>query len=75
MKKQNFIKSSVILIVSVAVAKAAGAFFRIPLANMLGGNGMAYFSGAYGIFLPVYAVFVTGLSSASAKLTAEYTAL
>lgn len=75
MKKQGFLRSSAILIVSVILAKAAGAVFRIPLANMLGGTGMAYFGGAYGIFLPVYAVFVTGLSSAAARLTAEYNAL
>lgn len=71
MKKQSFISSSFILIVSVILSKITGALFRIPLANMLGGTGMAYFGGAYGLFLPVYAVFVTGLSAASAKLTAE----
>ena len=72
MKKQNFIKSSAILIVSVMISKIAGVLFRIPLASLLGGKGMAYFSGAYGLFLPVYAVFVSGFSAASAKVTAEY---
>lgn len=71
MKKQDFFQCSVILIISAILSKFTGALFRIPLANMIGGTGMGYFSGAYGIFLPVYAVFVTGLSAASAKLTAE----
>lgn len=71
MKKQNFIRSSAVLIVSVMISKIAGAMFRIPLANLLGGTGMAYFSGAYGLFMPVYAVFVSGLSAAAAKVTAE----
>lgn len=75
MKKQNFIKSSAVLMVSVMISKIAGALFRIPLAGMLGGTGMAYFSGAYGIFLPVYAVFVSGFSTAAAGLTAEKTVL
>lgn len=52
-----------------------GAVFRIPLANMLGGEGMGYFSSAYGIFMTVYAVSVTGLPAAVAKLTAENSAL
>lgn len=75
MKKQNFIEGSLILIASAAAAKVMGAIFRIPLANMLGGTGMGYFSSAYGIFMTVYALSVTGLPVAAAKLTAEYTAL
>ena len=71
MKKQNFIHGSLILIASAAIAKVIGAIFRIPLANMLGGVGMGYFSTAYGIFMTVYAVSVTGLPVAAAKLTAE----
>lgn len=36
---------------------------------------MGYFSGAYGIFMTVYAVSVTGLPAAVAKITAENSAL
>lgn len=71
MKKQNFIHGSIVLIASAAAAKGLGAIFRIPLANMLGGVGMGYFSTAYGIFMTVYALSVTGLPVAAAKLTAE----
>ncbi len=66
---------SVILILSAVITKLMGAVFRIPLANMLGGEGMGYFSSAYGIFMTVYAVSVTGLPAAVAKLTAENSAL
>lgn len=38
--------------VSALIVKIMGAVFRIPLANMLGGTGMGYFSAAYGIFMP-----------------------
>lgn len=71
MKKQSFMKGSVILIASAVIAKAIGALFKIPLTNMLGGVGMSYFSCAYGLFLPVYALTATGLTTAVAKLTAE----
>ncbi|MGN1480776.1 putative polysaccharide biosynthesis protein [Porcipelethomonas sp.] len=71
MKKQSFLKGSVILIASAIIAKGIGALFKIPLTNMLGGVGMSYFSCAYGLFLPVYALTATGLTTAVAKLTAE----
>ncbi len=71
MKKQGFLYGSVILMASAAAAKVLGALFKIPLANMLGGTGMGYFSCAYGVFMPVYALSVTGLPTAAAALTAE----
>lgn len=57
--------------ISAAAAKFLGAFFRIPLTNMLGGVGMGYFSTAYSLFMPVYAFTVTGLTSAVARMTAR----
>jgi stage V sporulation protein B len=75
MKKQDILKGSIILMVSAVVAKAFGALFKIPLTNLLGGVGMSYFSCAYSIFLPVYALTVTGLSSAVARMTAQSAAL
>ncbi len=75
MKKQTFIFSSFILIISVVITKLIGALFRIPLANLLGGTGMGYFSGAYGIFMTIYAISVTGLPTAVARLVAESSAL
>lgn len=72
MKKQNFLKGSLILIASATAAKVMGAIFRIPLANMLGGTGMGFFSSAYGIFMTVYAVSVSGIPVAAARFTAEY---
>jgi stage V sporulation protein B len=55
---------------SAVAAKLLGALFKIPLTNMLGGVGMSYFSCAYSLFMPVYALTVTGLSSAVARMTA-----
>lgn len=73
MKKQSFLKGSLLLAVSAAAAKLLGALFRIPLTSLLGGTGMGYFSCAYGLFLPLYAVLVTGLSTAVARPVADFT--
>lgn len=75
MKKQNFLKASLILMLSAGISKALGALFKIPLTNLLGGVGMSYFSCAYSLFMPVYALTVTGLSSAVARMTAQSVAL
>lgn len=75
MKKQGFLYGSAILIMSVIITKLIGALFKIPLTNILGGTGMGYFSSAYGIFMPVYAISVTGIPAAIAKMTAENCAI
>ena len=38
---------------------------------LLGGVGMGYFGCAYGLFLPIYALSITGLSTAVASLVAK----
>ncbi|WP_295087041.1 polysaccharide biosynthesis C-terminal domain-containing protein [Ruminococcus sp.] len=75
LKRQNFLKGSIILMISAATAKLLGAAFKIPLTNILGGIGMSYFSCAYSVFMPIYALTVTGLSSAVARMTAQSEAL
>lgn len=60
---------------SAIVAKILGAVFKIPLTNLLGGVGMSYFSCAYSLFMPIYALAVTGLSTAVAAMTAKSLAL
>ncbi len=74
MKKQGFLYGSAVLIISALAVKVLGALFKIPLANMLGGTGMGYFSAAYGLFMPIYAVSVTGLPSAVARAVSARTA-
>ena len=74
LKKQDFIKGSLILMLSAVISKILGAVFKIPLTNILGGVGMSYFSCAYSIFLPVYALSVTGLSASVSRLTAQSSA-
>lgn len=71
MKKQGFLIGSFVLIVSVLVTKVIGLMFKIPLANMLGGTGMGYFSCAYAVFMPVFALSVTGFPAAISRLVAE----
>ncbi|NCB48311.1 MAG: polysaccharide biosynthesis protein [Clostridia bacterium] len=59
MKKQSFIFGALILSVSGIICKILGAFYKIPLANILGAQGI----GIYYLIFPVYALFITFVSS------------
>lgn len=71
MKKQGFLLSSAILIGTMIITKILGLIYKIPLTNLLGGTGMGYYSCAYAIFMPMFAVSVSGISSSMARLVSE----
>ncbi len=73
-KKQSFLEGVATLTIATVIVKIIGAFFKIPLANIIGGVGMSYFSTAYDIFTPLYSIIVSGLGIAMARLIAESTA-
>ena len=68
MKKQSFILSAIILTLGGFFAKAIGALYKIPLANILGSSGM----GIYYLIFPIYSLVITFCSSGiSIALTTE----
>lgn len=69
-KKQNFLQGATILMASMIVVKIVGAIFKIPLGNILEETGFGYFSAAYNLFNTIYAMTVTGLSTAIARMVA-----
>lgn len=75
LKKQSFLKSSAILLSMVIITKVLGLMYKIPLTHILGGTGMGYFSAAFSIFTPIFAIVVSGIPSAMAKMSAENYAL
>ena len=52
---KNLMKGATILVAAGIVSKIFGAVFRIPLTNMIGAEGQAYYGAAY----PVYQFFFT----------------
>ena len=69
-RKQSFLFSAIILAVGGILAKIIGAFYKIPLTNILGANGM----GVYYLIFPIYSLFLvissSGISIAVTKLIA-----
>ena len=74
-QKQSFLYGSTVLMTSMIVVKLIGALFKIPLTNLIGLTGMGYFNSAYNVYTTVYALTVTGLSAAVARLVAENASL
>ena len=73
--KKTFISGALILGLAGLVIKLLGAVFRIPLANIIGDDGMGYYQTAY----PVYNLFLTiataGIPTAISRMVAERRAL
>ena len=75
MTNKTYIKNTALLFSAMAVTKIVGAVFKIPLANVLGGTGMGYFSTAYGLYSPIFALTAAGVPTVMMRLTAKNLAL
>lgn len=73
-KQQNLLQGAMILLISMILSKIIGAFFKMPLGNLLQQSGMAYFNASYNLFTTIYALTVTGLTTSVARMVAEYSA-
>ncbi|HCC34180.1 MAG TPA: polysaccharide biosynthesis protein, partial [Ruminococcaceae bacterium] len=70
-RHQSVLHGALILMAAAGLARIIGMVFRLPLANMIGGVGMGYFTSAYDLFMPVYAVAMAGLPVAVSRMVAE----
>ncbi len=75
MTNKTYIKNTALLFSAMAVTKIVGAVFKIPLANILGGTGMGYFSTAYNLYSPIFALTAAGVPTVIMRLTAKNIAL
>ena len=60
-----------ILTISNVLVKLMGAFLKVPLADIIGNNGMGLYNGAYQIYVWLYTVSTTGIPVAVALLVSE----
>ena len=75
-EKTGFQRGALLLLSSAVIVKLIGALFKIPLSNKycLGDLGFGYFSSAYDLFTPFYAIAMAGLPVAVSKTVSEYSA-
>lgn len=67
----TFIKGAAILGIAAIIIKVMGAIFRIPLANMIGDDGMGYYQTAYPIYNFILVISTAGIPTAIAKIVSE----
>lgn len=65
---QSFAAGAIIMAVGMLLVRVAGAAFKIPLAYILEGIGSGYFSSAYSIYNPIYALATAGLPIAISRM-------
>ena len=70
-KKQNFLQGALILSVAAIIVKVIGAVYKIPLMNIIGGEGFGYYNTAYTIFTPLYTIATAGIPVAVARMVSE----
>lgn len=74
MKKQSLLKGTLILGCASIFTRFLGVFFRIPIQNLIGDEGMGYYQMSY----PLYAVFIavsSGIPIAVSKIISERNAV
>ena len=69
--KQNFLKGAIIISVGGIAAKILGAFYRIPLTNILGGEGMGVYQMVYPLYCLLLTVSATGIPSGLARIVSS----
>ncbi len=65
---QSLVKGSLILLLANLLVKIIGAGFKIPLTNIIGNEGMGYFSAAYSIYSGLFVIATAGLPVAVSKM-------
>jgi len=75
MSKKSFMHGAVILGAAGIIIKIMGAFFRIPLGNLIGAEGMGYYQTAYPIYVLFLTLAVSGTPIAISKMVSERVAV
>lgn len=73
-KRNGFLRNAAVMFAAMVISKGLGAVLKIPLGNILGGEGMGYFTTAYSIFTPVLSFACAGIPTVLTRSIAGYTA-
>ena len=71
MSKKTFLKGAAILGIAGLITQILGAIFRIPLANIIGDDGMGYYQTVYPIYIFLLVFSTNGAPAAISKMTSE----
>jgi len=69
--RQNFLKGAMVLSIAGAISKVLGAIYRIPLARLIGDEGMGIYQMAYPIYTTILALATAGVPVAISVLVSR----
>lgn len=72
MKNSKFLKGAIILIVCNLIGKVLGAVYRIPLAGIVGGEGMGQYQLTFPLYCLILTISTSGIPVAISKMVAEF---
>jgi len=64
-------KGATILVIAGIVSKVFGAVFRIPLTNMIGAEGQAYYSASYAVYNLLFVIATAGFPVAISRMVSS----
>lgn len=68
---QSFVKGALVLGIANLIVKIIGAFFKVPLINLIGDDGSGYFNVAYQIYTFMFIIATAGFPVAISKMVSE----
>jgi stage V sporulation protein B len=71
MSEKTFMQGAIVLAAAGVIIKILGAVFKIPLANMIGDTGMAYYQAAYTIYVMFLVLSNSGIPVAVSRMVSE----
>ena len=70
-KGQNFLHGAAIYTIGIVIIKILGAFYKIPLGNILGDDGFTHFDMTYKIYNVFLTISTAGIPVAMSRLISE----
>ncbi len=70
-KKQTFLHGTMLLTLSTAIVKVIGAFYSIPLKQIIGDQSFGYYSTAYEIYTLLLMISTAGLPVAMSRMISQ----
>jgi len=75
MAKKSLVKGAAVMAAAGILVKVLGMFFRIPLTNLIGAEGMANYAPAYSLYSFLLVFATAGLPIAISKMVSERCAI
>lgn len=74
-QSQSLLSGAMLLMMTTIIVHVVGVIYKIPITAIIGTVGRGYFTTAYEIYTPLYAISMAGLPVAVSKMVSERMAL